>query len=64
HIKAYYPGYLFCQDAFYIGTIKGLGRIYQRAGKMPMLALVLIRSILIELHQKEPGDTLLSYNIG
>jgi hypothetical protein len=32
HIKAYYPGYLFCQDTFYIGTIKGLRRIYQQAG--------------------------------
>jgi transposase InsO family protein len=32
YIKAYYPGYLFCQDTFYVGTIKGLGRIYQQAG--------------------------------
>ena len=32
HISAYYPGYLFCQDTFYVGTIKGLGRIYQQAG--------------------------------
>lgn len=32
HIHAYYPGYLFCQDTFYVGTIKGLGRIYQQAG--------------------------------
>ena len=32
HINAYYPGYLFCQDTFYVGTIKGLGRIYQQAG--------------------------------
>ncbi len=32
HIKAYYPGYLLCQDTFYVGTIKGLGRIYQQAG--------------------------------
>ncbi|PKP58967.1 hypothetical protein CVT91_07560 [Candidatus Atribacteria bacterium HGW-Atribacteria-1] len=31
-ICSYYPGYLFCQDTFYIGTIKGLGRIYQQAG--------------------------------
>jgi len=31
HISAYYPGYLFCQDTFYVGTIKGLGRIYQQA---------------------------------
>ncbi len=29
---AYYPGYLFCQDTFYVGTIKGLGRIYQQTG--------------------------------
>ena len=28
HISAYYPGYLFYQDTFYIGTIKGLERIY------------------------------------
>ncbi len=32
HIKDYYPGYLLCQDTFYVGTIKGLGRIYQQAG--------------------------------
>jgi len=32
HINAYYPGYLFCQDTFYIGIIKGLGRIYQQVG--------------------------------
>ena len=32
HIKAFYPGYLFCQDTFYVGTIKGLGRIYQQTG--------------------------------
>ena len=32
HVKAYYPSYLFCQDTFYVGTIKGLGRIYQQAG--------------------------------
>ena len=30
HIHAYYPGYLFCQDTFYVVTIKGLGRIYQQ----------------------------------
>ena len=32
HIHSYYPGYLFCQDTFQVGTIKGLGRIYQQAG--------------------------------
>jgi len=28
HTKAYSPSYLFCQDTFYVGTIKGLERIY------------------------------------
>jgi len=32
HVHTYYPGYLFCQDTLYVGTIKGLGRIYQQAG--------------------------------
>lgn len=32
HIQAYYLGDLFCQETFYVGTIKGLGRIYQQAG--------------------------------
>ena len=32
HIRAYYPGQLFCQDTFYVGTINDLGRIYQQAG--------------------------------
>ena len=29
HIQVFHPGDLFCQDSFYVGTIKGLGRIYQ-----------------------------------
>jgi len=32
HIDAHYSGYLFCQDTCYVGTIKGLGRIYQQTG--------------------------------
>jgi len=32
HIKACYLGFLFCQDTFCVGTIKGLGRIYQQTG--------------------------------
>lgn len=32
HIEASHPGDLFCQDTFYVGTIKGLGRIYQQTG--------------------------------
>ena len=32
HIEAFYPGYLIWEDTFYVGTIKGLGRVYQQAG--------------------------------
>jgi len=32
HIEAYYPGYHIFQDTFYVGTLKGLGRIYQQTG--------------------------------
>jgi hypothetical protein len=29
-IESHHPGYLDSQDAFYVGTIKGAGRIYQQ----------------------------------
>jgi len=29
-IEAEYPGYLGSQDTFYVGTLKGVGRIYQQ----------------------------------
>jgi transposase InsO family protein len=29
-IETYHPGYLGSQDTFYVGTIKGVGRIYQQ----------------------------------
>ena len=28
HIEAPKPGYLLCQDTYFVGTIKGVGRIY------------------------------------
>ncbi len=28
HVKAPYPGYLLCQDTYFVGTIKGVGKIY------------------------------------
>src|SRR5712692_244914 len=30
HIEAPRPGYLLCQDTYFVGTIKGVGRIYQQ----------------------------------
>ena len=29
-IETQHPGYLVCQDTYYVGTIKGVGRIYQQ----------------------------------
>lgn len=29
-IETEHPGYLICQDSYYVGTIKGVGRIYQQ----------------------------------
>jgi hypothetical protein len=28
HIEALYPGYLGCQDTYFVGTLKGVGRFY------------------------------------
>ena len=32
HIEPFYPSDLFCQETFYLSTIKGLRHIYQKAG--------------------------------
>jgi transposase InsO family protein len=31
HVETLWPGYLLCQDTFYVGTLKGVGRIYMQA---------------------------------
>lgn len=31
-IESYHPGFLFGQDTFYVGWIKGIGKIYQQTG--------------------------------
>lgn len=28
HVESYYPGYLLCQDTFFVGSLKGVGKIY------------------------------------
>jgi len=30
-VETLYPGYLLCQDTFYVGTLKGVGRLYLQA---------------------------------
>jgi len=31
HVESAAPGYLLCQDTYYVGTIKGVGRIYMQS---------------------------------
>ena len=31
HVEAPYPGYLLCQDTYFVGTIKGIGKIYTQS---------------------------------
>jgi transposase InsO family protein len=31
HVESHKPGYLLCQDTYYLGTIKGVGRIYMQS---------------------------------
>jgi len=31
HVEAPYPGYLLCQDTYFVGTIKGVGKIYSQS---------------------------------
>jgi len=31
HVDSHYPGYLLCQDTFFVGRLKGVGRIYLQA---------------------------------
>lgn len=35
HVESPQPGYLLCQDTYYLGTIKGVGRIYTQSGPLP-----------------------------
>ena len=38
-IDTAHPGYLSSQDTFYVGTLKGVGRVYQQTGLSDSLCL-------------------------
>ncbi len=31
HVESHYPGYLLCQDTFFVGRLKCVGQIYLQA---------------------------------
>lgn len=69
HIEAPRPGYLVCQDTYFVGTIKGVGKIYHQTvvdahsslafgklylSKMPMTAVDLLHDRVLPFY-KEHG---------
>ncbi len=61
------PGYLLCQDTYFVGTIKGVGRIYQQTvvdahssqafaklylSKVPMTAVDVLHDRVLPFYQE------------
>jgi transposase InsO family protein len=66
HIEAPVPGYLGCQDTYFVGTLKGVGRIYAQAfvdahcswaqaklylSKIPMTAVDLLHDRVLPVYE-------------
>lgn len=55
-IETEHPGYLGCQDTYYVGNLKGVGRIYQQTWILRLRAASANRSNLTALRA---GDVLI-----
>jgi transposase InsO family protein len=68
HVESPHPGYLISQDTFYVGTMKGVGRIYLQAvvdtysslafgklytAKLPITAADLLNDRVLPFYEKE-----------
>jgi len=66
HVEAPYPGYLGCQDTYFVGTIKGVGRVYAQTfvdantswgaaklylSKLPMTAVDLLHDRVLPVYE-------------
>jgi len=71
HIEAPKPGYLVCQDTYFVGTIKGVGKIYHQTvvdahsslafgklylSKMPMTAVDLLHDRVLPFYEEHDVD--------
>jgi len=71
HIEAPRPGYLLCQDTYYVGTIKGVGRIYMQSvvdahnsqvfgklylSKVPMTAVDVLHDRVLPAYEEHSVD--------
>ena len=70
HIEAPHPGYLLCQDTYFVGTIKGVGKIYQQTvidahnsqvfaklylSKVPMTAVDVLNDRVLPFYEEHGG---------
>jgi len=68
HVESLHPGYLLSQDTFYVGTLKGVGRVYLQAvvdtysslafgklytAKIPITAADLLNDRVLPFYDKE-----------
>lgn len=68
HVEAPLPGYLGCQDTYFVGTLKGVGRIYAQSfvdahcswaqaklylSKIPMTAVDLLHDRVLPVYEAE-----------
>ena len=66
HVEAPYPGYLGCQDTYFVGTLKGVGRVYAQSfvdannswaaaklylSKIPMTAVDLLHDRVVPVYE-------------
>jgi len=71
HIEAPHPGYLLCQDTYFVGTIKGVGKIYQQTvidahdshafaklylSKVPMTAVDVLHDRVLTFYEEHSVD--------
>jgi len=71
HVQAPYPGYLLCQDTYFIGTIKGIGKIYLQSvvdahcslgfgkvylSKVPMTAVDVLHDRVLPFYEEHSAE--------
>jgi len=71
HVQAPYPGYLLCQDTYFIGTIKGIGKIYPQSvvdahcslgfgkvylSKVPMTAVDVLNDRVLPFYEEHSAE--------
>lgn len=71
HVEAPYSGYLLCQDTYFVGTIKGVGKIYMQSvvdahcsmgfaklhlSKVPMTAVDVLHDRVLPFYEEHEVD--------